>query len=288
MELAQKQQSTASPVPNRSLLILGMHRSGTSMLSHWLHASGIALGEHLYEDAAFNAKGHFEDLEFLELHKWVLRKLRMDDRGIVKSRPLSPDDVTVRPIRSFLESMSADRLIAWKDPRTVLFLPIYEQLLPDMYSISIFRHYALVVDSCMRRNRRARARELSASRYKRFIDALKRVKNRILGIDRDMVMSKHYLQAWITYNKIILQHVRSFKERSLLILLDELEELTPRVYSSFDQWNIPYHPIPYRDIFDPSLLRKDAELSIDDKRMIVEAEAVYQELRLLRNKPMEG
>ena len=45
-----------------------MHRSGTSLISNWLHHCGLQLGEHLLEAGNGNEEGHFEDVEFLRMH----------------------------------------------------------------------------------------------------------------------------------------------------------------------------------------------------------------------------
>ena len=49
--------------------VAGMHRSGTSLVSRFLHDSGINLGERLHVDLRTNPYGHYEDEEFLEFQR---------------------------------------------------------------------------------------------------------------------------------------------------------------------------------------------------------------------------
>ena len=49
---------------NKVLVILGMHRSGTSLVANWLHDCGLHVGDRLLEGTFANEKGYFEDLIF--------------------------------------------------------------------------------------------------------------------------------------------------------------------------------------------------------------------------------
>jgi len=49
------------PLPGRPMLILGMHRSGTSCLAGCLQAAGLISGE-VNIQAMYNAKGNRENL----------------------------------------------------------------------------------------------------------------------------------------------------------------------------------------------------------------------------------
>ena len=48
----------------RLIVVLGMHRSGTSLITHGLEALGAHLGSRLMPpNASVNAKGFFEDID---------------------------------------------------------------------------------------------------------------------------------------------------------------------------------------------------------------------------------
>src|SRR3546814_15012580 len=63
------------------ILILGMHRSGTSALTRVLNLLGVALGERLMPAGKGNESGHWESLAVYEAHEQLLTALgrRWDD-----------------------------------------------------------------------------------------------------------------------------------------------------------------------------------------------------------------
>ena len=54
------------------IIITGMHRSGTSLVASLLQEAGLSIGERLLGPSAGNRKGHFEDVDFVELHEDIL------------------------------------------------------------------------------------------------------------------------------------------------------------------------------------------------------------------------
>ena len=70
----------------RSLVILGMHRSGTSALAGLVQLLGVNLGEDLLPAMPeVNEKGFFEHQEILDIHEDLLKSL-----GFKLVRPSSP------------------------------------------------------------------------------------------------------------------------------------------------------------------------------------------------------
>ncbi|AFY71826.1 hypothetical protein Pse7367_3592 [Thalassoporum mexicanum PCC 7367] len=55
------------------LVIVGMHRSGTSLTAALLQAIGVDVGQNLYLADGNNVKGYFEDVEFLEFQRQTLQ-----------------------------------------------------------------------------------------------------------------------------------------------------------------------------------------------------------------------
>jgi len=52
-----------------TLIIAGMHRSGTSLISQWLNRCGLNLGENMIGASSGNVEGHFEDIDFIAFTK---------------------------------------------------------------------------------------------------------------------------------------------------------------------------------------------------------------------------
>ena len=68
----------------KTIVILGMHRSGTSMLAGILEKLGISMGKSTIEKSINNPFGYFEDYEFLDLNQRILK----DASGSWKNPPL--------------------------------------------------------------------------------------------------------------------------------------------------------------------------------------------------------
>ena len=63
------------------VMVLGMHRSGTSALAHALQLAGADLGSRVLGASAGNERGHWEDAFAVELHERLLSRfgVRWDD-----------------------------------------------------------------------------------------------------------------------------------------------------------------------------------------------------------------
>jgi len=57
--------------------VTGMHRSGTSMVAHLLHLSGVYLGDpqDLFTATSHNQDGHWEHTRFIQLNDDILDEL---------------------------------------------------------------------------------------------------------------------------------------------------------------------------------------------------------------------
>src|SRR5882724_5755708 len=92
---------------SRSIVITGMHRSGTSLLANALGRAGVDLGDQLVTAGRGNRHGHFEDVEFLQFHERFLGR-----RGIGALAP--PADW--QPRATPAEEGAARQLVARRIP----------------------------------------------------------------------------------------------------------------------------------------------------------------------------
>ncbi len=109
------------------LLVLGMHRSGTSALSAVLGLLGAELGDRLLGPAPDNPKGYFEDGITVGINQFILDAFFA--RGIW---PCNPDWHTLRDLRgarprvdATLDYFAEHELFVIKDPRLCLTLPLW-------------------------------------------------------------------------------------------------------------------------------------------------------------------
>lgn len=112
-------------------VILGMHRSGTSLLAAGLSHIGENFGSELMGGSKFNLKGHWEDNDIVAFNNRVLSALNItwdstkfiDDNAWHHNEIKSLVDEGVLLIEQKLTIN--DKRFAFKDPRTIRVLPIW-------------------------------------------------------------------------------------------------------------------------------------------------------------------
>lgn len=157
-----------SPAPDL-VLVLGMHRSGTSLATAILQDLGVTLSEDLVEANEFNAKGYFESASVMRIHDDILNVLGASWRTPALSRPFPHEwwrsDVVApyrRELRRLIERHKAGSgSWAVKDPRAARLLPLWNALIDELQLqaayVLCFRDPAQVAASLQRRDEIPRA-----------------------------------------------------------------------------------------------------------------------------------
>lgn len=222
----------------RIITILGMHRSGTSSLAGSLEAAGLPLGEVRREGGDSNQKGHHEPGEVIRLHDDVL----MTSRG---AWHLPPATITWSQEQrgrrdAFIAGHADQPLWGWKEPRTLLVIDGWLEVLPQLEMVGTFRHPLVVARSLKRRH----------------------------GNDTPRM----WLEVWLAYNEILLRLV---EQRGLPLIDFDLsaERYQARLGEIVEELRLPGGD---DDFFDASLRSQkqlpNAELPADVAR-------VYDRLR---------
>lgn len=143
------------------LLVLGMHRSGTSALTRVLSLLGAALPKTIMPASEANAAGYWEPLPLVILHEQMLEEAgsRWDDFRSFDPESLGPERLAHYrdAIRNTIAEEYADApLFVLKDPRICRFAPLYESVLAEMgiatSFVLIHRHPAAVLASLQARD----------------------------------------------------------------------------------------------------------------------------------------
>jgi len=133
-----------------TVLILGMHRSGTSCLAGALQEAGLHLGN-VNEKAPHNAKGNRENKAIMDLHDKVLAASGGSWDAPPPSVTWSSEHAAARD--ALIAHYPVDRLWGFKDPRTLLSLEGWLEALPLTRCVGTFRHPLAVAQSLAQRNR---------------------------------------------------------------------------------------------------------------------------------------
>lgn len=141
--------TATTKLPGRPILILGMHRSGTSCRAGSLEAAGLHLGEvHTWNQ--HNRKGNRENQAIMDLNDEVLAA----NGGSWHHPPESaawPEALEARR-DSALASIARDGPWGFKDPRSLLTLDGWLEALGDAELVGSFRRPGPVVASLAKRS----------------------------------------------------------------------------------------------------------------------------------------
>jgi hypothetical protein len=140
------------------ICIIGMHRSGTSMVARFLGLGGLNLGpkEQLVGPTADNPMGHFEHAGFLEINDALLKYFGGSWDNPPSLKPGWEQDPTVQDIvekaQALMDTLSGSNPWGWKEPRTTLLLPFWKRLLPNLRYIICIRNPLEVARSLEKRD----------------------------------------------------------------------------------------------------------------------------------------
>jgi glycosyltransferase involved in cell wall biosynthesis len=128
----------------KAIVILGMHRSGTSALTRTLNLCGVDVGSNLMPPGAGdNVKGFWEHLDIFQANEKLLYSLNSswDDVRDLPTRWWTSDFAEAYKLKiiSILErDFSNSPLWGVKDPRICRLLPLWHQILEQTDNIPIF------------------------------------------------------------------------------------------------------------------------------------------------------
>lgn len=189
------------------ILILGMHRSGTSAIAGMLHHGGVYLGDVFMPPLPENPKGFFEDLRFQGINKQILSSIGKDwDRAPAIHELRQVPRPVMLSIRAMVQEYAKRNPVwAWKDPRLCLTFPLWAAAMPlnDVKLIYAIRHPVSVARSLNVRN------------------------NKSLEEGFDL---------WNIYNLKILEILNHYRLPCAFVRYESLIEHPPRVQARLEQY----------------------------------------------------
>jgi hypothetical protein len=159
---SERGAGAAKETRNRLVVVLGMHRSGTSAIARGLAALGVDLGERLMPPApGNNEKGFFEDIDANALNNDLLAALGRSWDTVTALRPEDLEKVDLGPFRLRAVDLLRDRtagkpVFGLKDPRISLVMPFWKSVFAhlglDTSYVMCARHPLSVARSLHRRD----------------------------------------------------------------------------------------------------------------------------------------
>jgi hypothetical protein len=138
------------------VMVVGMHRSGTSAVTRVINLLGVPLGreDDIYT-AEDNPSGHWESSALCDLNEMLLRLFGGYDMAMP---PMPPSWLRSRRadylrgvMRAAFGNVYRGERWLWKDPRICLTLPLWRQVLSDFCIVFVVREADPVTRSLHRR-----------------------------------------------------------------------------------------------------------------------------------------
>ena len=221
------------------LIVLGMHRSGTSVLAGCLAQLGVELGEALMPASASNEAGYFEHTDLVLVHDLLFREL--DYRWhFVGSLPLGwlESKATQRAKQRILYVVDRDfqsaPLWAVKEPRMCRLIPLWLEVFAER---EIQPKFVLVIRQPL---------EVAQSLHKRDGFDLRKGHLMWLTYNREALLScRGFTTAVVSYDQLLANPIHTLE--SLGRTLDVAWPIDPRTINSkilaFVQARLKHHSL---------------------------------------------
>ena len=139
---------------NECYVVIGMHRSGTSLVSGLLHNSGIDMGIGYFKPPGKdNPRGYYEDQRFRRMNDRMLKFSRYDVKSWDVRIPTIRGNKTHQgQIWGIVAQNSSKTRWGFKDPRTCLTWHMWRQHLPqNTQVVYVYRNPMSVANSLLKR-----------------------------------------------------------------------------------------------------------------------------------------
>lgn len=147
---------------NKLIVVIGMHRTGTSLITRGLQVMGVNLGDNLLPAMAdVNAKGFWEDAD---INAFNIEMLHAIDSEWDFLTPITETNIQqlqqqgffLRAVELLRNKVSQARIFGLKDPRIAKLLPFWDQVFThcnyDVSYLLTIRHPLSVVKSLQKRD----------------------------------------------------------------------------------------------------------------------------------------
>ncbi len=231
-----------------------MHRSGTSLTAQWLHKCGLNIGDNLMPAHFSNKDGHFEDMDFHDLHEEIFKTHNIPYGGFENIENFKPTNQDIKKIKQLIDAKNKQNIQwGWKEPRTCLFLREYSQLLPKAKILIVIRDYNSVINSLTRR-------ELTPTYYKikksGRLGKIRLLKYKLtIGKKEKKRLTIKYTKATIEYYNRILSTIKNLKQDNYMIFsFEEIQKQDKKIFTQLSTWGFNLNFISINKILKKHLI----------------------------------
>ena len=233
------------------IVVLGMHRSGTSVLAGLVSLQGYYLGASEMPKREDNPKGFYENFKVYQLNQSILldHNTSWDEYSFTMDQ-ISPEDLhryEVKAREIIKQEFGPVKRIFMKDPRMCLLFPLWEKVLTEMgFSIKVILAYRSpmeVANSLQVRNEMAVEKSLmmwshhffqAEKNSREYPRMLVRYDKDILDLDKFLEKLSVFLETELTDEVLISAHkLYSPKLKHHQLQLDNLSDEIPNYLKQF-------------------------------------------------------
>ena len=216
-------------------VVLGMHKSGTTLVSRILHESGISMFEGTDRQQGYDAGQTYERQAVVDLNKAILNWGNKTSLDVIPKEPVAATQAQKEEMRAIIQACDAQHANwGFKDPRTCLTYESWLRELPSHRIVAVYRNYREIFFHYKPNN---------TLRFPYF-----RVK-------KALKVWLHYyekksLKAWVHYNERLLNILRHTKSPFVLLCYEDLMTKDPEFNRLRD-----FVGLPLKDLRSPNLYR---------------------------------
>lgn len=229
---------------NSILCITGMHRSGTSLIASWLESCGLPTHDGCFVKPDLgNPKGYFEDSDFEKIQIETIQAQIPDSFGwrVFSDKSLQFRGIHAEEAKDLIKRRNKKYAQwGWKDPRTLLFLHQWKELIPRLKVLLIWRSCGEVVESLLRRSKSAKQNDKSLTPL-------------------FSIKVEEAVKLWVSYNRILCQYKEQFDGDTILVPLHYVlhqDRTFIRLLKHKLGIDLVFEPISH--VFDPHLLHRSS------------------------------
>lgn len=238
----------------KTIVVLGMHKSGTSMIAGILEKLGVNIGKELLGSHWSNPLGHFENVEFLKLNEKILKEAGGSwNNPPEKEKILALRDEFSAEIQKLVEKEESE-IWGWKDPRTNLTIELFLPYLKNPYFLVCHRDTLAIAKELKERDKMEiregeNLTKVYEERINEFFQKYPELKRLDLYYEEVTSHPEKWLKEIINFLKIkpteqqynealnMIRHPKEMENLSLKMRIKELQNELERIYNS-DSWRL--------------------------------------------------